>query len=224
MVASQSRMDALAHNIANASTTAFKRQNTFVHSLERAGRQDSGSAGRHLATRVAVDFAQGELIRTGSPTHLALEGDGFFAVEGPEGEVYTRDGNFLVGQDGTLVTGHGFPVSWDRITGAIDPTGDRIVVEPSGQVVQEGREVGQLRVVDFVDHQELYNDSAGYWRAPLGLAETAHTASVRQGALEGSNVNALEEMVSMISVQRSFAGASNVLGLIGDTYRRLARL
>ena len=221
MVANQSRLDMLAHNLANSQTTAYKRQDGFVQALERESGRGKGKA--RLDIERGTDFSQGPLIQTGSPLHFALEGQGFFAVEGPEGESYTRDGSFTVDEEGTLLSASGHPLVWDRQQGAIDPIGSPIDVDAAGVVSQDGRDIGQLRLADFEDRQQLYLDGFGNFRAPLEVLETAHSAVVRQGALEGSNVNPLEEMVSMISVQRAFAGASNVLGMINETYRRLSR-
>jgi flagellar basal-body rod protein FlgF len=221
MVANQRRMDFLANNLANSSTHAFKRQTTFLHTLE-AGRR--GHEREQLVARVATDFTQGELTRTGNLLHLALTGKGFLAVEGERGEMYTRLGTLQIDPDGSLQTLDGFPLAWESLQGTIDPTGVPIRIDGEGVVSQDDFEVGRLRLVDFEDDQRLTQDSLGYYHAPLDLLETAHTASVTQGALEGSNVQPVQEMVAMISVQRAFAGASNLLGMIGETYRRLSRL
>lgn len=215
MATAQARMDRLANNLANVQTTAYKRQTSFVHALGRSGEFRVGHQ---------VDFSQGELERDGNPLHLALDGEGFFAVEGPNGEVYTRNGAFLLDDSGALLTQSGLPVAWEELRGAIDPTGEELRVGSDGTVSQGGRTVGRLRVVNFADLQRLQQDSTGYFRAPLDLAESTHTAAVHQGALEGSNVAPIQEMIAMITVQRSFGGASNVLGMIADTYRRLSRI
>lgn len=219
MALSQRRLDTVANNLANLSKTAFKREISFVQALTAAN-----GRGRELSVSTRVDFSQGDLMRTENPWDLALDGEGFFAAEGENGEVYTREGSFFVGENGTLLTQTGQPVAWDEQRGAIDPQGESIQVDSEGTVSQDGRDIGRLRIVAFRDNARLVQGPAGYWRAPLTLRETAHTATVRQGHLEGSNVSPIEEMVAMISLQRSFESASNVLGLIGDTYRRLSRM
>ena len=221
MVSNQERMNYMANNLANMSTVAFKRQTPFVHTLEG---QRRAAKGGQLQVKLATDFSQGELLHTGNALHLALQGKGFFAVEGPEGEVYTRDGSLTVDPDGSLETLDGFPLAWEDLQGAIDPTGVPIVVDEEGVVRQNDVQIGRLRIVDFENDQLLSQDGLGYYHAPLDLLETAHTATVRQGSLEGSNVSAIEEMVAMISVQRAFSGASNLLGMINETYQRLSRL
>ena len=221
MVANQKRMNYLANNLANVSTTAFKRQTPFVHTLERISR---GEEHEQLDVKIATDFTQGGLLDTGNPLHLALEGSGFLAVEGNHGEVYTRNGTLQIDPDGSLQTLDGLPLAYETLQGAIDPTGVAIEVDAEGVVRQDGLEIGRLRIVDFQDDQRLVQDSMGYYHAPLTLLETAHTATVRQGFLEGSNVAPMEEMVAMIAVQRAFSGASNLLGMINETYRRLSRL
>lgn len=221
MATNQKQMDSHAHNLANTSTTGFKRKTSFVHALAT---QSLGGDDRELRVKSKIDFSQGELEPTGNPLDLALDGRGFFAVEGPEGEIYTRNGHFQVDKDGVLKTLEGLPLAWENLGGAIDNRGLPIVVNGEGVVRQGERELGRLRIVDFADEQELELHAGGYFAAPLDLKEAAHSAHVVQGALEKSNVNPIEEMVAMISVQRRFAGASNVLGMINETYRRLSRM
>lgn len=219
MATSQRRMDTLSHNLANLSTTGFKRRTSFVHALQTAR---GGAAELRVGTK--YDFSQGELEYDAEPLHLALEGQGFFAVEGQDGEVYTRNGSFSLTSDGVLVTAQGDPLVWAESRGGLNPTGEEINVDPDGSVWQAGRSVGRLQITNFTELTRLGQNGAGYFVAPDGLEETAHTATVHQGALEKSNASAIEEMISMIAVQRSFERASSVLGMITDTYRRLSRL
>ncbi len=219
MAAAQKRMDRLANNLANLETTAYKRQTSFIHALSKG-------AGNHSELHVGTkfDFSQGELEPTGNALHVALDGEGFFGVEGEDGEVYTRNGAFQVDENGTILSHAGLPVAWAELRGVLDPTGERIEIGTDGGVSQGGRSLGRLRIANFADLGKLSQDTNGYYHAPLGLEETAHTATVHQGALEGSNVSPIEEMVAMIAVQRSFSGATNILGLISETYRRLSRI
>ena len=123
-----------------------------------------------------------------------------------------------------LVTQQGDPLVWAESRGGLNPTAEEIHVDPDGSVWQAGRSVGRLQITNFTDLTQLGQNGAGYFVAPDGLEETAHTATVHQGALEKSNASAIEEMISMIAVQRSFERASSVLGMITDTYRRLSRM
>ena len=221
MASSQKQLDSLANNLANSSTTAYKRQTSFVHAMAVERR---GGKGEQVRVENRIDFSQGDIRQTGNPLDLALDGDGFFAIEGPSGEVFTRNGQFQVDRSGSLQTLDGFPVAWEGLQGAIDSTGNPISISEEGVVTQDDRELGRLRLVNFENPSDLQSVDGGYYEAPDDFNEIAHTLTVRQHSLEGSNVSPIEEMISMISVQRRFSGASNVLGMINETYRRLSRL
>ncbi len=220
MASQQRRLDAVAANLANLGTVGFKRGVTAAHEVEV--RRARGPV-RGVTTRAEVDFAQGNLQRTGRELDLALYGSGFFAVESPEGEVYTRDGSFHMTEAGVLVTEEGFPVAWERVTGAVDPVGMPLVIDEEGNVRQGLQDIGRLRVVAFDDPHALGKDHRGFWAAPPGLKQVAHDTRVHQYALEDSNANGVEEMVAMIGIQRSFEVVARVLEAIDQTYERLTR-
>ncbi len=220
MAAQQRRLDAIAANLANLGTVGFKRGVTAAHEIEV---QRARGPVRGVTTRADVDFAQGNLLRTGRDFDLALYGNGFFAVEGPDGEVYTRDGSFHLTEGGVLVTEEGLPVAWAELNGVIDPVGLPVVIDEEGYARQGLQDIGRLRIVDFEDEHALERDRLGFWSAPRGLRETATEARVHQYALEDSNANGVEEMVAMIGVQRSFEVVAKVLSAIDQTYERLTR-
>ena len=220
MAAQQRRMDAIAANLANLGTVGFKRGVTSTHEVEVQRKQGPV---RGVTTRAEVDFAQGNLQRTGRDFDLALYGDGFFAVESADGEVYTRAGCFHLSEGGVLVTEEGYPVAWEQLRGAIDPTGEPVAIDEEGNVRQGSEDVGRLRIVDFADKRALGQDRMGYWLAPRGARETPPAARVHQYALEDSNANGVEEMVAMIGVQRSFEVVAKALSAIDQSYQRLTR-
>lgn len=218
MAASEARLESITSNLANARATGFKRVATAQH----------GSAAKNGAEETTrpdsfgvVDWSQGPLERTGVPTDLALLGRGFFAVEGPEGEVYSRDGHFFLDPSGQLVTQEGFPLAWEGTRGNLDPVGDPIRVDTSGAVWQRNQRVGRLALVDFPALDRLTQDRNGYWQASPALERIPADAEVHQGALEGANVSTIDEMVALIQTQRSFEAGSQVLRLISQTYERL---
>jgi flagellar basal body rod protein FlgG len=220
MAAGARQMDALASNLSNLSTRGYKRRTTAAHLVDV--RRPNGTV-QALATTGRVDFSQGDLERTGRDLDLALHGQGFFAIEGPAGEVYARDGSFHLSPDGELLTEEGFAVAWAERRATIDPAGHPILVDGEGGVTQGQRPIGRLRVVGFADPGRLGQDGHGYWSAPRGMRESAHSAVVHQGALEQSNASGVEEMVAMIAVQRSFETAASVVSSIEESYRRLTR-
>jgi flagellar basal body rod protein FlgG len=220
MAAQQRRLDSISANLANVGTIGFKRGVTASHEVAvDRGRGDV----RGVTTLARTDFAQGNLHRTGREHDLALYGDGFFAVEGADGEVYTRDGTFHLSEGGVLVSEDGFPVAWEELSGAIDPVGMPIVVDEAGAVRQGVQPIGRLRVVDFADKHLLTRDRHGFWAAPRGVQPQPSDARVHQYALEDSNASGVEEMVDMIAVQRSFEVVARTFAAIDQTYERLTR-
>lgn len=220
MSAQQRRLDSISANLANVGTVGFKRGVTASHEVEVE--RPRGKV-RGVTTLAQVDFAQGNLQRTGRELDLALFGEGFFAVESPDGEAYTRDGTFHMSEAGVLVSEEGFPVAWDEFQGAIDPVGLPLVIDEAGGVRQGNQTIGRLRVVDFADKSVLTRDRNGLWAAPRGSLPTSGEGRVHQYALEDSNANGVEEMVDMIGVQRSFEVVARVFEAIDQTYERLTR-
>lgn len=221
--ASQRRLETVTSNLANLSSAGFKR-NDAVHRTFRVGRFENGFRGVETSTR--TDFSQGPLLRTSNPLDLALFDQenaptSFFAVEGPQGEVYTRNGTFQFDGNGTLVTLDGYPVAWEGATRRLDPQLGIVKIDTGAYVSQNGENIGRLKVVSFAADDALEHSGTGYWRAGPALAAAPSTADVHQGALEGANVSAVDELVQLIAVQRDFEAASNLLEFIGNSYERL---
>jgi len=214
------RLDTIAANLANLETPGYKRVGTAAHEfLVRRGSDEV----RGLVLESQVDFSQGNLERTGGVYDLALVGDGFFAVEGPEGEMYTRGGSFRTTADGALVTEEGFQVAWKTRSAAINPTGLPVVVNGEGFVRQGTSELGQLKLAAFEDNARLRQHDGGFWIAPASLKEATSTAAVHQYSLEESNATGVEEVIAMIAVQRAFGAVSNLVTSMQRSYARLTR-
>ena len=220
MDAAQARLEAVTQNLANVRTPGFKRQAPTHHAFRLGGAQSTeygvGTSGR-------LDLSQGNLERTGKTLDLALMGNGFFEVEGPEGPLFTRNGSFHLNGDGVLLTGDEYPVAWNGIRGNIDPVGDPVVIDGRGVVQQGERRVGELKLTEFNAPDRLQLASGGYFQADPRLARNDATAVVHQGALEASNASGIDELVNLITVQRSHQMAANVLSLIDQTYQRLSQ-
>ena len=201
-----------ANNLANAQTNGFKAQ------LEQA--RSMPVYGEGLPTRVFAmtesptnNYESGPLIQTHRDLDMAIQGDGWFAVQDQQGnEAYTRDGNFQLGQDGVLEDVHGnivmgdagplfLPVPLDNLNIAADCT---ISIRPQGAPEAVIEEVGRLKLVN-PEYSNLERGNDGLFRQKDGIdAQADETVTVMSGMLEGSNVNAIEEMVSMIHLQRHY--------------------
>lgn len=216
--ASQKRMDFITSNLANLQSPGYKRLISFTQVLER--KQDGHKLPR-IEAEGAVDFSQGLIETTGSPYDFALDGDGFFTLQTPTGEAYTRNGRFHIDAQGALLNEDGHAVAWEGGQGRFQPVGGEITVDASGAVNQGGNRIGRLKIVDFEDRSKLRIDGQGNFLADARTTPTTATAELRGGAIERSNADSIEELVSMIRVQRSFESATNIIRTIDQSYKRL---
>ena len=213
----EKRLEAITANLANVDTPGFKRQSGAT----RAFTVPKAEGYLEVDTRHRSDFSQGDLERSSSPYHLAIEGRGWFVAEGESGELYTRRGSFRVDGAGVLQTSEGNPVAWESTNAVIDPHGEIVQVDAKGAVRQGNTEIGRLRITDFENESALSSIGGGYFTATEGAREVAAEGSVHQGHLESSNVSSMDELVSMITVQRSFESANRLVQMINRTYERL---
>ena len=214
------RMDVIANNLANVSTTGFKGDRLFVQMLNDSAAGKSTGGGDLDAVKVTegVDFSEGSFRQTGNPLDVAIQGSGFFAVDTPGGTRYTRSGSFRLSPDGSLVNAAGYPVQGTggavRIPNIEKIQQATVSIAETGEVLVDKEMVGRIRVVDFADTSSLSKESATLFAAAPGAVMTESTSSssaVKQGFLEESNVNGLEEMIAMTELQRSFDTDQKVL-------------
>lgn len=205
------RQETISHNLANLNTNGFRAQLTAFRAVPVQG---PGADTRVAAveTTVGSDFSPGQLVHTGNSLDVAINGRGFFAVQGADGnEAYTRDGGFTLSTDGELQTRGGLPVMGEG--GPIQiPPNHQILVGRDGTIsavpLSEGRnatlQVGRLRLVNPPE-EGLERSPDGLFRMKNGQqAEPDPSMTVAQGTIEGSNVNAVEALVGMITVARQF--------------------
>jgi flagellar basal-body rod protein FlgF len=216
MRSGEKRLETIAHNLANVSTRGFKRGTTFEQAVKSVRGGDL-----QVVAGLAPDASQGPLESTGNPFDLALDGRGWFAIDEANGRSYTRDGSFKVDDRGTLVTQDGRPVAWKGAGGVLRPTGKPVTVDARGAVRQGDAVIGELEVVDFADASRLTPNGNGRFTAPSGALATASPARVRQGAVERSNVESMDELVALVAVQRGFESAATAMRTIEQSYNRL---
>jgi flagellar basal-body rod protein FlgG len=211
-----SQHDYVTHNLANASTPGFKAERLIF--VRKPGTDTMAEYSSSHEPVVLIDHSPGTLQKSGNPFDVAIQGEGFFAIETKDGERYTRNGSFTLNQNGEMVTQSGDAVMGDG--GRITISGKRVEISNAGAVSVDGSEVGKLKIVDFKRKDALVKRGNGIFEAS-GKAEqsSVETPEVRAGYLETSNVQAVKEMVEMIDIQRSFEAYLKVMQTISEQDR-----
>jgi flagellar basal-body rod protein FlgF len=232
-VALSRELDVIANNIANVNTSGFKSDGSvFEEFIGPTARSNGITVGDSRVSFVRdrgtwLDLSQGAIDRTGSPLDVAIGGSGFFAVQTPAGERYTRNGAFQINANGELVTSAGYQVLGDGGPIKFQPKDHSVAVSADGTIsVQDGdnnktdSQRGKLRVVGFDKPEQLQKDGTSTFTAPDGVTAQADTTSrFMQGSLEKSNVRAVVEMTRMIEVTRSYTQMANILSQQADLQR-----
>lgn len=218
----ETRLDTLSHDLANAQTPGFKRQAAIyrqVHNdVSKMGDPNQAMGLGHPVRFLPEDrlpvhleqrftqFEQGALRHTGNDLDLAIDGEGFFTVQGPDGPLYTRNGTFTFSREGVLVTHAGLPVlGADGAPIATPDTQGRLRVARNGELFIGDAPAGRLAIVRFDDLQALQRAGDSDWQAPAGLAAQPMAApNVHQGHLEMANVDPIRTMVELIKTNRIF--------------------
>jgi flagellar basal-body rod protein FlgF len=218
-------LDVVANNIANADTTGFKVEQLLVGT-------EVGERARNAFVRPGVsfvldngigrDYGQGALEQTGRTLDFAIEGDGaFFKVQDGAGEAYTRDGAFTLDPEGRLTTQGGQAVLGDAGEIILDRSLGEPQVGADGAISQNGQPVGRLSVVRFETLGVLEKGGDGLYRNASNAAPIeANDARIRQGMLEGSNVNPILEITNLIEIQRAYESVSRMIEQTNDLSRR----
>lgn len=213
-MALQRQMDVLANNIANINTTGFKAEQVLFEEYVMPVARDNDfptldqplSYVQDWAT--IHDLAGGAIVQTGSELDVALNGEGFFAVQTPAGERWTKAGAFQLDNNGTLVDSSGNPVlgAGGPITFGPDETG--ITIGADGAISSSAGARGQLRIVEFANPQALVREGANLFSGGTPTASTS--TRVMQGHIERSNVSGVAEMAEMIRVTRAYESVASL--------------
>lgn len=227
--AQQTRLSTISNNLANVNTTGFKRDRAIFEDLmyqnvRQAGGQTSqdtqlpsglmlGTGVRTVATQKM--HTQGNIMQTGNNLDVAIQGRGFFQILKPNGDLaYTRAGAFQINSDGQLVTASGYQVQ-PQIT--IPPNARSVTIGADGTVSATvagstaTQQLGQIQLADFINPsglqpvgENLFLETSASGTPVVGVPGQNNMGSLNQGALEGSNVNVVEELVNMIETQRAY--------------------
>jgi flagellar basal-body rod protein FlgF len=210
----QRRLDTAANNLANVNTHGFKADTLVLVEIEADTAKAAEDPSEILFVRDAGlmrDMRQGPIAMTGNPLDVAIEGDGFFMVEGDGGPLYTRDGAFQLSGAGELVTSDGRAVLNAGGTPIVfDPQGESPAIGRDGVVRIAGVEVGRLGVTSFAQPAGLEKLGDNLWHAG-GQATTPFEGVVVQGAIEGSNVRPVLELTRLLEISRAYQSAARIV-------------
>ena len=235
-IAQEHRIQVLTNNIANLHTTGFKRVEPVFQAILASRGQFAGSAGGQTALtqpvmgpqsaapervfvsprEMVTDFSGGELRETKNQFDIAIRGSGFFEVKTAQGLLYTRNGMFHLDDKGRLVTEKGDPVMGTK--GELTFKKGEIKVNPDGRITVNDKVAGKIKLVEFPGIKALQQMGEGYFlgQNPKPIKDVA----IAPGHLEESNVKAVEEMVEMIQVMRTYESGQKAI----QTFDRLAEM
>lgn len=215
------QLNVTANNIANASTPGYKARHVLFESYMNEAK--GAAAGPYYSTNdygEMMDVGPGSYAQTGRPLDVALEGPGFMGVITGDGVKYTRAGSFSLNSVGEIVTPSGQRVADDGGAPITIPAGTKkIIISASGQVSADGNGVGQLMMREFANPQSELKPVGNslYEASKEGLP--AEETQMRQGMIEGSNVNGVAEMADMIETMRNYQSVQRMLQTESDRMR-----
>jgi len=249
MEAQQMQLDVISHNLANVSTTGYKRANAVFEDLMYQNLRQVGAAtteqtqlptGLHLGLGVRTvatsrSFSQGTIQQTANNLDVAIQGNGFFQITMPDGTTqYTRDGSFQIDNQGRMVTSNGMPVA-NGIT--IPANAKNITIGANGAVtaslpgVTTPQSIGTIAMASFINPaglepqgQNLFAESPASGQPSTGTPGTNGLGSLSQGFLESSNVNVVQELITMIQTQRAYEMNSKAIQTSDQMLQKLGQL
>ena len=214
MITKQKQFEVIANNLANATTTGFKRDLAFAElSLAKTNGEDDTPL-----LDLVTDFSQGSIRETGRKLDFALNGRGFFSIQTQQGIMYTRNGNFGIDSDGYLVTSDGGIVMGQN--GPITVSGN-MFVNQAGEIFDNDVLVNKFQIVDFKNYNALRKHENSYFHAQDAVPiQATKECLVLQKSLESANVNAIREMVSMLELYRQFEADQKAIKTQDDTLNK----
>lgn len=249
MSAQQTQLEGISNNIANANTDGFKKeridfQDLLYQTMRAAGTQTTATTvsptGLQLGSGVRVVgtarvFSQGDILITNNPMDLAIEGDGFFVVQQPDGNpAYTRTGGLQKDAQGQIVNAEGMPLDPPIIVPA-DALSVTVGSDGTVNAMMQGQpapvQLGQITIASFVNPaglhatgHNLYVASAASGEPQIGSPGSDGRGALLQGALEKSNVDVVEEMIGLITTQRAYEVNSKIVTAADDMLRAATQM
>ena len=211
--------DLVSNNLANINTTGYKRDVMFTDMLDVI---DTNNDNKNVVT----EFSQGTMKETGNPLDIAFSGKGFFVIENNGDEYYTRDGHFTVNSLGNLTTAEGFYVMGQGGIINLSTDGSKagdFEISKLGEIFVNNEYIDMLKIVDFEDYTQLSKEGINLFSANDNLKPyESEMYMVFQRHLEGSNVNSVDEMVELISLQRNFESTQKAVRTLDEALGKAA--
>ncbi len=209
------KQDQIANNLANINTTGYKQSGLFIKSYEKYLDNDQHEpfVNREIKSdEVYIDYREGPVKKSGNSLDIMIKGTGFFTVMTPNGMRYTRNGNFSLNPDGFLITSDGNKVMGEDEFIRLDKKMP-IQVNANGEIYQGFDSKGVLKIVDFEKPYQLIRDSNSCFKPqlPNNPIQKSSGFIIKQGYLEGSNANIIQNMVQMIRAYRNFEADQRTL-------------
>lgn len=216
MTVQMQKQDQIANNLANINTTGFKQSSLFARSYEKYLNDNERQpvVNREIkADEVFVDFREGPVKKTGNELDIIIKGSGFFTIMTDSGVRYTRNGNFSLNRDGFLVTSDGSKVMSEEGFIRFNKDSGVVRINQNGEVMQGEESMGILKIADFKKPYKMLRDGDSYFKPQLpdNPVVKSQGCVIEQGFLEGSNANAIQNMVQMISAYRNFEADQKAL-------------
>ena len=218
-------LDVIANNMANVTTNGFKgresRFQEFAMPVARANtfKPQDRTLSFVVDAGTALDTSLGAIEATGNALDAAIKGDGFFAVQTPAGERYTRNGAFTLDAAGQIVTSDGNPVLGENGPITIGPQETGVAFAPDGTVSTTQGQRGRLRLVRFEDSRALRNEGGNVFSASVPAQPAGATSRIEAGALERSNVKPIVEMTRLIEVNRAYTSVAGMMTRLDEIKR-----
>jgi flagellar basal-body rod protein FlgF len=209
------QLETVANNMANTNTPSFKAEQVMFTEAPVKSQSDTTPFGRQISfvrdVGTVRDTREGPLTKTDAPLDVAIHGDGYFTIDSPAGQRYTREGHFRLDENGMVVSASGYPVLQTNGSPLIlAPNETQITIASDGTVSSQLGNIGQIQVVGFNNDQLLRKAGDGTYETTQA-ANPITSPSLTQGMIEESNVQPVAEMTNMLTILRNYEGVQNIL-------------
>jgi flagellar basal-body rod protein FlgG len=213
------QLDIVSQNMANANTNGYMREiavnRAFSNYIDTELTQFSSQLPVIPETQNVIDFSHGALRKTDNPLDFAIEGDGFFEVMSGKQKLYSRHGSFSINEQGQLINSSGMALNGSE--GPLLLTSGEVEINSKGEVYQGQDYMGRIKLVSILEPQMMTKQGNGLFAInQAGLIEQDEISRVRQGYIESSNVEAVSEMVNMMTLMRNFEANAKVISSYDD--------